>query len=232
MSNPDQPPKLAILMLDATALTEPGAVANPDSFGVDVDYRVVAGATGSRITGSTEDRRLLADEYVRTAKLLVGEGATMLTTNCGFTIDYQDLIQRSTETPTVTSALLLLPVQKRVYGGALGLLTYDAEVLEDLTDESVSVDGIEMADVTDSAAWKALGDDGRPPVDVEAMRHDLVDVAVRLVVEHRLRALLLECTGFAPFTGDIEVATGVPVFDIVGVTRFLLALDRLGGDSA
>ena len=59
-------------------------------------------------------------------------------------------------------------------------------------------------------------------VDVDDCGNDLLRVADLAVKEnHHIGAILLECTNMAPFSRDIQRATGLPVYDVISLLDFM-----------
>jgi hypothetical protein len=220
-------PVLCVLLLDGARLEIAGAVADPRSFSAPTRYRVVPGASGAVV--ASPEFEAVAGEYIDTACAAVAAGATMLTSNCGFAIAYQDAVRAAARVPTALSSLLLVPLLHRVYGERLGILTFDATQLDDerrrLSGWPPGVD-LPIADVQHSAAWRALNAPAGAILLDDQMRTDLVETSRNLVSRHDVSALLLECTGFCPFATDVARCTGLPVYDVVGLTSFLLAGGR------
>jgi Asp/Glu/hydantoin racemase len=215
---------LGVLLLDANALTVPGAVSHPDSFGQPTVLHTVEGATAAAITAVQDTADTLEARYSQAAAALAERGAGALTTNCGFTLPFQGVLQQRTGLPVVSSALLLLPVLRDVYGSDVGVLTYDSDVLITLLERSWDEHVLDTphADVRGCAAWQALSGEPGTALDTTAMRAELVATAETFAQRHGLRALLLECTGFAPFADAMRTHLDIPVFDHVTIVRFLL----------
>jgi hypothetical protein len=217
-------PSLGMLLLDAPCLTIPGGLSRPSTFPVETAYRTVDGAAGLRVVGP--DYAAVAGQFESTARELASSGAGFLTSNCGFAIAYQDDVQSATGLPTALSSLLLLPMLVRVYGGGVGVLTYDGSQFDEARRAAVGwptdVD-VPIADVQQSAAWLSFSNtyevDG---LDTEGMRRDLIETAAAFARQHSLRAILLECTGMCPFIADVRAATGLPTYDVVGLVHFLV----------
>jgi Asp/Glu/hydantoin racemase len=184
----------------------------------------VDGATAAAITAPNNADGALEGRYLEAAVAVAEYGARALTTNCGFTLPYQHKLQQRTGLPVVSSGLLLLPTLQDVYGSGVGILTYDSDVLTTILERSWDGRYVDVgcADVQLSYAWRALADVPGTAVDIEAMRDDLIVIADAFVHRHGLTALLLECTGFAPFADAMRTELLLPVFDHITIVRFLL----------
>jgi len=205
---------VGVLELDAPALSAPGSMRHPATF-PSVVRKVVRGAGASVVIGPRA--RELTEQYVDAARAVVDAGANLVTTNCGFTVVYQEQIAAAVEVPTVTSALLWIPVLASIYGARLGVLTFDTRHLNDDCRRCAGWSSdleLPIADVRDSSPWRALARAGVSETDLATMRQDLVATAERLLARARIDALLLECTGMLPFRADLERELSMPVFDV------------------
>ena len=62
----------------------------------------------------------------------------------------------------------------------------------------------------------------RIEMDVDLLRREVVDIAVRFARAHPdMAAMVLECTTLPTFAADIQAATGLPVVDYVGFMDFV-----------
>lgn len=209
-------------MLDSAYLEEPGSVGSSSSFQAPPTYVTVPGATADAITRNAYEA--LESGYLESATALARAGHTMLTSNCGFTIPFQDVVQKATDTPAALSSLLLVPLLARVYGARFGVLTFSASALDARRRAAAHWPdiGVPVADMQHSATWRALNGPRGTELRIQQMRGDLLESARRFVAAHELKALLLECTGFSAFRSEIERATRVRTFDIVDLVNYLL----------
>ena len=61
-------------------------------------------------------------------------------------------------------------------------------------------------------------------MDFPAARDDLVDAGRRLVDAHPdVGAVVLECTNMGPFSRDVNLALGLPVYDVVSYLTWFQA---------
>lgn len=59
-------------------------------------------------------------------------------------------------------------------------------------------------------------------LDVDATRAEHLTVARRMLAAHpEVGAIVLECTNMPPYRADIQMATGLPVFDITTLVRMV-----------
>lgn len=206
---------LGILRLDTQFPRPPGDVGHPGTWQalqIPVRFQVVVGATPRRVVQQA-DAELLAP-FVAAARALVAEGASALTTSCGFLVRWQAELQAAVPVPVWTSSLLLLPSLPRP-----GVLTADA----------ASLGGAELAaaGVPDPAATPVEGLapgcalhrallQNLPELDAREAEADTVGAARRLVARHpEVETLVLECTNLPPYTEAVQRATGRPVHHLM-----------------
>lgn len=216
---------VGILMLDTRFPRIPGDMGNALTFDFPVRYHRVRGADPERVVRRGAEGLLPA--FVDGARALEREGVGAITTNCGFLVRYQRELAAAVRVPVFTSSLLLVPMVHRMLGPGrrVGILTVHAAAL---TAEHLAVAGIAPDVPVAVAGLEAekefsrvlLGDEGE--LDVDAAREEHLRVARRLVAEHPdVGALVLECTNMPPYTTDLQRATGLPVFDVVGLVRLV-----------
>lgn len=201
---------LGLLMLDTRFPRLPGDVGHPDAFSMPVRRIVVHGASPRRVV--TQGDPALLQPFIDAAGQLVGQGATALTTSCGFLVRFQQALQAAVPVPVWTSALLELPELQRP-----GVITVDATALDARCLQAAGaapdtpVQGLEAGCALQRTLLQDL-----PALDVEQARQDAVDAARQLVARHPgVDAVLLECTNLPPYAAAIEYATGRPVHHLV-----------------
>ena len=214
---------VGILMLDTRFPRIPGEMGNATTFDFPVRYHRVEGASPDRVV--RKGQRELLPSFVEGARYLEREGVGAVTTNCGFLAQFQEEMAAAVSIPVFTSALMLVPLVHRMLprGRAVGILTVDASSLRPAhfagagitPDVPTVVAGLE----TEKEFTRVLlGDELE--LDVEVARRENVAVARRMVDAHpEVGAIVLECTNMPPYRGDIQAATGLPVFDIVSLVR-------------
>lgn len=169
----------------------------------------------------------LEDKYVKAAKELVQEGADAISTDCGFTVRYQQAIAAAVSVPVSTSSLLLLPTlllnvpsNKKV-----AVLTADSRYLDagimatlGVTQPSrLVVEGLENT-ATYSYLWAEKGE-----IKVEDVLGDIDNVITRVRQHDSIGAILCECTVFVRVSARIRKATGLPVLDAANNAALLMA---------
>jgi Asp/Glu/hydantoin racemase len=216
---------VGILMLDTRFPRIPGDMGNASTFEFPVRYHRVRGADPDLVVRRGAEGLLPA--FVEGARALEREGVGAITTNCGFLARYQRELAAAVRVPVFTSSLLLVPLVHRMLpaGRRIGIMTVSAATL---TREHLAAAGIDASVPLAIAGLETekeftrvlLGDELE--LDVDAARDEHVRVARRLVAEHSdVGAIVLECTNMPPYAGDVQRATGLPVFDIVALVRMV-----------
>ena len=119
---------LGFLMLDVRQPFVPGDVGNASSYDYPVLYRTVPGATPERVLFADPE---LEEVVVETARALEAQGVRAISSDCGFFINYQDVVRDSVDVPVLLSSLLQLPLMSSFIrrGRALGILTASTKAL-------------------------------------------------------------------------------------------------------
>jgi hypothetical protein len=213
---------LGILMLESRFPRPLGDIGHPDSFPFPTRRLIVRGATARTVI---QDAAALAasgllDVFMVAARQLEYEGASAITTSCGFLVLFQRELQDAVRVPLVTSSLVMLAplLQTR---SQVGLLTISSERLgpEHLVAAGVPRD--RMADVIVQGvapegefAGVILGD--RTRMDAAKAAREVVEAALEL--KRRAPAMdtvMLECTNLPPFARHIEEATGLRTLSLL-----------------
>jgi hypothetical protein len=193
---------LGILMLQTRFPRPPGDVGHPASWRMPVRYRTVAGASPQRVVREA-DPSLLAP-FIDAARALQAEGASAITTSCGFLVRHQDALQAALDVPVWTSSLLALPTLSRP-----GVITVDAQSL-------ALNDGTPVEGLAPGCALQRMLLDDLPSLDARAAQADTVAAATRLVQRHAdIESLVLECTNLPPYAAAVQRATGRPVHHLM-----------------
>jgi len=194
-------PVLGVLMLDTRFPRVVGDIGNPATFVHPVRYAVVQGASPQRVVRE-RDPTLLAP-FIDAARGLVRDGATAITTSCGFLVMFQRELQEALPVPVWTSSLLLLDELPHA-----GVVTVDAAALA--LDATTPVEGI-----TPGCAFQRTLLQDLPTLDVQDAERQVVAAATRLVGRHPdMTDIVLECTNMPPYADAVRRATGRRVHDI------------------
>ena len=212
--NPD-PTVLGVLMLDTSFPRPLGDIGNPDSFDHPVIYRRLPGAIVSRIVTDQALPEELVSTFIDQARSLENDGATLITTSCGFLFPLQSRIQTAVSVPVVTSALCMLPTlrQQTSANQPIGILTFDAARLSahHIPDQGpVVIEGLSPGD----HLYRVIADD-LPQLDQAQASIDVTNALKRLLSRHgNLQAVVLECTNLPPYKSHLLKNRRLSIVDI------------------
>ena len=221
---------IGILLLETRFPRPPGDIGNAETFDFPVLYRVVERATPSRVVH--QDAAGLVDAFCAAARELEAAGVGAIATSCGFLALHQHTLASAVRVPVFASSLLQLPTLLAVLppGRAVGVLTFDVDALTPAHFAAVGVprlDRVVVAGLVDAPAFYRPIIENRGPLDQARAEAEVVAVAERLVRDHpEVGALLLECTNLPSYAAAIQAATGLPVWDAVGLVNGVYAAVR------
>ncbi len=204
---------LGVLMLDTRFPRPPGDIGNPATFealGIPVRYLTVTGASPMRVVREA-DPALLAP-FIAAARSLAGQGASLVSTSCGFLAAFQADMAAAVDVPVVTSSLLQCATLD-----APGVLTFDAQSLTpELLRRAGVPPGTPVQGIAPGCEFHTRLLHNHDRLDLQEAGRNVVEAARELVRRHPgVRTLVLECTNVPPYRDAIEAATGRPVHDIV-----------------
>jgi Asp/Glu/hydantoin racemase len=226
---------IGMLLLDARFPRPPGDVAYAETFDFPVLYRVVPHATPERVVNA--EAAGLVEAFCEAARELECAGVRAICTSCGFLALHQAALASAVRVPVFTSSLLQIPAVMSALAPdqKVGVLTISARSLTPAHFAAVGVDaraqerlviaGLEHAD--------ALYDPiiaNRGPLNVDAAEAQVVDAARTLAAENPdVAALVLECTNLPTYAAAVQAATGLPVWDIITLVRWVHMAARQKG---
>ena len=205
---------LGVLMLETRFPRVPGDIGHPATFDFPVRWRRVPGASPQRVVRERDPA--LLQPFIDAGRALVADGATAITTSCGFLVLFQRELQAALPVPVWTSSLLLLGELR----GA-GVVTVDARSLgaDHLRAAGASADTPVEGLAPGCPFQRCLLDD-EPTLDTEAARTATVEAALRLTARHPgLSTIVLECTNMPPYADAVRAATACAVHDITTLLR-------------
>jgi hypothetical protein len=213
-------------MLDTRFPRPPGDVGHPATFPWPVRHRVVERAWPDAVVTSAQALAAspLLPAFVAAARALEAEGATALTTSCGFLVLLQAPLQAAVRVPFVSSSLLELP-RLLDREAQVGVLTIDARRLtrEYLLAAGVPtqrVDDVAVEGVDPAGAFARAILGNQPEMDFARAQADVVDAARRLKARApHLRVMVLECTNMPPYADAVARATGCEVVSLRNARR-------------
>jgi Asp/Glu/hydantoin racemase len=201
----------------------PGDVGNATTFDFPVRFRVVKESTGDR---HRRGDPALLEPYIAAAKELDTEGVRAITTSCGFLGHFQNEIAKEVKALVYTSSLLQLPLVYRMLrpDQKVGVITADAPKFNLKLLESVGAKDIPVvfAGLEEQEGFLSGVMNEGPTLDFYKVTQEVVKTAEKLVSENPdIGAIVLECANLPPYSKAIQDATGLPVFDILTLTRWV-----------
>ncbi|MGF1629692.1 MAG: aspartate/glutamate racemase family protein [Kiloniellaceae bacterium] len=224
---PTATPTLGILMLK-TAFPRPrGDVGNPATWSVPTRYRVVETAIVASVVKSGPLPLPLLMAFIEAGWALVEEGATLITTSCGFLVTAQKALAEALPVPVVTSSLLQIPeVQAGLPAGRrVGIVTFDALRLgpAHLAAAGAPADTPVIGLEGGSELHRVISGD-LPRLDARAAEADLLAAGATLKARcPGLGAVVLECTNLPPYRAALARHLRLPVHDLVTLVEAQLA---------
>lgn len=221
-TNQGQP--LGVLMLDTVFPRIPGDVGNGFTFDFPVRYYTVKGADPKRVVKEA-DQSLLAP-FIEGAKELEAAGCRAISTSCGFLVMFQKELSAAVKIPVLTSSLLQTPFLCSMLDPSkkVGILTARASSLGERHFRGAGMEncGFVVQGMDDYPEFTNAFIENNPEIDVEKAEAEMVDAAQKLVSGHpEVAALLFECTNMPPFAHAVQKATGLPVFDVTTLIRYM-----------
>jgi hypothetical protein len=207
---------LGVLMLDTRFPRIVGDIGHLVTFEFPVRHATVRGASPQRVVRERDPS--LLQPFIDAGLALVRDGATAITTSCGFLVLFQHELQAALPVPVWTSSLLLLPELQAALpvGRAVGVVTVDALALsaDHLRCAGAAADTPVEGLAAGCAFQRTLLND-EAQLDVDGARQATVDAALRLVVRHpEVATIVLECTNMPPYADAVRAATGRTVHGI------------------
>ena len=211
-----RPAALGVLMLE-TAFPRPyGDIGNRNSWPFPVLYETVAGASVERVVSNAAHG--LIEPFLAAGQRLIERGAIGVATSCGFLARHQRALAEGLRVPVASSALLQVGWVERLLppGRCVGILTFDADALDDETLAAVGVPlDTPRVGLPRGGRLRATISGDLPVLDREAALAEVLDSGRRLCERHpQVAAIVLECTKLPPYRTALAVATGRPVYDI------------------
>ena len=222
-------PFLGILALDTNFPRIKGDVGNPDSYPFPVVVEVVTGADSPDIVRDGMPADWLLKALIAKARALEERGATAIISTCGFLVNAQSEIASAVKIPVLLSALSLFPLARATCPGRIGILTASGQALghntlvaAGISPELVAVSGLD--DVPEfSRTFLVPRAKQATELDYSALEKVVVARAIGLQKENPdLSAFILECGNLPPYAEAIQLATGLPVFHLVGAASLLM----------
>lgn len=198
---------VGVLMLETRFPRPPGDIGNPATFarlGIPVRYQVVPGASPERVVRRADAALLPC--FLEAAQGLVSQGATLITTSCGFLAPFQAEMQAAVAVPVLTSSLLWI----RRLRSPCAVLTIDADALTALHLLAAgAAPDTPAGGVAQGCEFQAKILGNVDTLDLRQAGRDVVEAAMKLVARFpATQTLVLECTNMPPYADAVAEATG------------------------
>ncbi|WP_041083820.1 aspartate/glutamate racemase family protein [Thermotoga profunda] len=222
--------KLGVIMLETHFPRLPGDIGNALTWDFPVLYEVIKGANPQNIIENNPEPFL--GRFIEAAKELENSGVKVIATSCGFLSLFQDEIASVLKVPFVSSALILIPIVSKMIGSTrkVGVITANSKALSEKHFKAVGAleKNIVKVGIEDTDFGKALLYDSWE-IDVNLARKEMINKAKILASDPSVGAIVLECTNMPPFAEDVRLETGLPVFDVVSLIKFVSATINFNG---
>ena len=223
---------VGILMFDKKRFPMlPGDVGNATSYPFPVLLRQIEGLEDNPYPPLTDpDGRYTTEvqSCIDAAIRLEKDGVRAIAMCCGFFSLIQPVLARHLTIPIMTSPLMMLPTIQQMIRPDQSVLvvTAAARFLSNDFFAAVGADlsnRITVVGLDDSEVFNAMCMGGSAiTCDSDRLRADIL----MAVDEGRRRypdigAVMLECTSLPPFACDVQLATGLPVFDFIACVEWM-----------
>jgi hypothetical protein len=209
---------VGILLLDYKGPFVPGDVGNASSYDYPVLYRTVPNATSARVFGGDPE---LEVAVVAAARALEAQGVKGISSDCGYFINYQDVVARAVKIPVYLSSLLQLPFISACIGRKrpIGVICANARALGNHVLEMTGLGAgreVVIRGMQDEPVFGSSVTGSCAQLDPDVIEAEVVGVAKRMLRERpELGAILIECSMLPPYAKAVQDATGLPVFDFL-----------------
>ena len=202
---------VGILLLDGRQAFVPGDVGNASTYDYPVLYRTVPGAESPRVMRGDPE---LNDAVVDAARELEAQGVKGISSDCGFFVNYQDLVRDAVDVPVFLSSLVELPLVSSFLGRSrsIGVLTANSAALGN---QLLELSGIEperelvIRGMQDNPIWYAAFKDPGETVDTDLIEREVVNTALEMQdASPHMGAILLECSMMPPYQKAVPRRTG------------------------
>ncbi len=213
---------IGILMLETYFERFNGDIGNAKTWPFPVHYRIVKGASPNLVTSLTGLEML--EPFKQAADDLIALGVEGITTTCGFLALYQQELAAHCSVPVATSALLQVPMVARILpnGKHPAILTFSAETLTTKHLECAGADPTTpIFGMPTTSCFQQSIRSGYTTVAFETLREEVLALAERAVAsDPTIGAFVFECTNLTPYSRDVAIATGLPVFDMLTLVHW------------
>jgi len=219
---------IGILMLDTRFPRPPGDIGNATTFPFPVAYRIIKGADSHRVVVQADPA--LIQPFIDSANELVAEGCKAIITSCGFMAIFQKEMAAAVPVPVASSSLIQVGLVSKMLkpDQIVGIITARASSLGEKHFKGVDIEnvpkvvyGIEDTRLGSILLGNAVFEDLHY-IDMDQAEEEMLGVADRMLADHpNVGAIVLECTNMPPFARAIQGRTGLPVFDVITLIKYM-----------
>jgi len=215
---------VGILLLDCRCPFIPGDVGNASTYHYPVVFKTVPGLKSSICIKGAPD---FNEKVAETARELASYGVRIISSDCGFMLQYQEIVREAVNVPVVMSSLLQLPFIALTISPShpIGIITADSR---HLTEDYLSQSGIRVKNpliirgLQKEPEFKSATVDEKGTLDSDLIRDEVVKVAQSMVEEYpAMGAILLECSMLPPYAKAVQEATGLQVYDFITMIDYV-----------
>lgn len=214
---------VGILTIKTAHALLPGNVQHAQSFPAPVLYREIAVSNAHALMrGDTS----LLQPIISAARFLEEQGVRAIAGACGSFAYYQMAVANAVNIPVFLSIMTQVPFIQQSLGSNKKLcivcaaeFTMNTRVFEQCGINTISNLAIcEMRGCSEFERMLA----GQEPIDAGKLCDEVLAVCTEATQRDRaIAAFLLQCSDLPPFGSDIQRATGLPVFDMTLLIRWL-----------
>jgi len=209
---------VGILELDCLLPFIPGDVDNASTYGYPVIYRMVPHLSTAACLGGAPQ---LAAAVAEGAAALEAQGVRLISSDCGFMLQFQDAVRSRVSIPAAMSSMLQLTLIAQMLEPSrpIGVLTADSS---NLTEAFLHAAGLRVPNpllirgMQHAPEFKTAVFDEKGSIDPDRVAEEIIEEARSILSERPdTGALLLECSMMPPYAKAVQDAVGLPVFDFV-----------------
>ena len=231
----ERSPFIGILMLDTGFERFPGDVGNPLTFNYPVRYKIIEGATATRIVNVERPDVALVGRFVDAARELEADGAIGLISSCGFLSILQLEVANAVSIPVMLSSLNLIPLMQMSLGTkAIGVITADETQLSsdalkavNIKPDNICIVGMQSSIIFTDFIFASSARVLDEALNKQGLCNDLIANAEKLLESNPdISALVLECTNLQPYAAILCSQLKLPVIGIVNAANFLWEISQ------
>lgn len=214
---------IGILMMDSHFPRIPGDIGNATTFPFPVRYEIVKGADIANVVTSQSSEIL--DRMIQGAKKLESEGVRAITGSCGFLAIWQKEIAAQVNIPVFTSSLLQVPLAHTITGGKpVGVVTALAKNLTNKHLQAVNASNIPIViyGLDQAKEFNKTFTYNGETLDYNAVSNEVTEAVKDMLANNPdIGSIVLECSNIPPYASRISEMTGLPVFDLTTLVKFV-----------